>query len=259
MGNVSDLHNKAMECVDHAVMERRRGNEKRATEFFEQALKFELNAIDALDDQNGLSWSILHRSAGWLALDCDQPRLAKELANKALVGHPHPKIAEELRDLLKETINREIADAMQNSGDLCRNVTERGRFVLGDLANSSKSPGSRDSAFDELWRFDPAREKGSSVFNWGEQPEDMRTESQTRVFDVLRVIDEQPEDMWTESPERFSPTSEDSEPSQLLILAERSIASSVYRKLDLLLPLQRQAPHWHDGGSVSKFGLKVAV
>ena len=179
MGNVSDLHNKAMECVDHAVMERRRGNEKRATEFFEQALKFELNAIDALDDQNGLSWSILHRSAGWLALDCDQPRLAKELANKALVGHPHPKIAEELRDLLKETINREIADAMQNSGDLCRNVTQRGRFVLGDLANSSKSPGSaeshilnvndhiiksplreplRDSAFDEPLAF-------RSVFN----------------------------------------------------------------------------------------------
>lgn len=235
MGNVSDLHNKAMECVDHAVMERRRGNEKRATEFFEQALKFELNAIDALDDQNGLSWSILHRSAGWLALDCNQPHLAKELANKALVGNPHPKIAEELRDLLKETINREIADAMQDSGDLCRNVTERGRFVLGDLANSSKSPGSaeshilnvndyiiksplreplRDSAFDELWRFDPAREATLVVFKRGEQPEDMRTESPD---------------------------------------------SSVPQELDLLLPLQHQPSHWHDGGSVSKFGLKVAI
>ncbi len=103
MGNVSDLHNKAMECVDHAVMEGRRGNEKLATEFFEQALKFELTAIAELDDQNGLSWSILHRSAGWLALDCNQPRLAKELAHKALAGNPHPKVAEELRDLLKET------------------------------------------------------------------------------------------------------------------------------------------------------------
>ena len=101
-------------------------------------------------------------------------------------------------------------------------VTERGRFVLGDLANSSKSPGSaeshilnvndhiiksllreplRDSAFDELWRFDPAQETESSVFNWGEKPEDMQTESQTRVFDVLRVIDEQPEDMQTEKDE----------------------------------------------------------
>lgn len=246
MGNVSDLHNKAMECVDHAVMERRRGNEKRATEFFEQALKFELNAIDALDDQNGLSWSILHRSAGWLALDCDQPRLAKELAHKALVGNPHPKIAEELRDLLKETINREIAYAMQDWGALCRNVTERGRFVLGDLANSSKSPDSRDSAFDEPWRSDSAREAESSVFNRGEQLEDMWTESPPQQVSV--------------KPKKFSsPTSEDSEPSQLLILAELSIASSVYRKLDLLLPLQRQAPHWHDGGSVSKFGLKVAV
>ena len=303
MGKVSDLHNKAMECVDHAVMERRRGNEKRATEFFEQALKFELNAIDALDDQNGLSWSILHRSAGWLALDCNKPRLAEELARKALAGNPHPKIAEELRDLLKETINWEVAYAMQDketmfllyavSEGLCRyiddfsthfdfegsiedeiqtlvvagfleesdghlDVAERGRFVLGDLANPSKSPGSaefhilnvndhiiksplewlRDIAFDEPWRFDPARETESSVFNWGEQP---------------------PEDMQTESPERSSPTSEDSEPSQLLILAERSIASSAQQESERLLTSQHQAPHWHDGGSVSKFGLKVAV
>ena len=312
MGKVSDLHNKAMECVDHAVMERRRGNEKRATEFFEQALKFELNAIDALDDQNGLSWSILHRSAGWLALDCDKPRLAEELARKALAGNPHPKIAEELRDLLKETINWEAAYAMQDketmfllyavSEGLCRyiddfsthfdfegsiedeiqtlvvagfleendghlDVTERGRFVLGDLANPSKSPGLaeshiqnvndhiiksllreplRDIAFDELWRFDPARETESSVFNWGEQLEDMQTESPPQQVSV--------------KPKKFSsPASEDSEPSQRLILAERSIASSVYRESERLLTSQHQASHWHAGGSVSKFGLKVAV
>ena len=91
MGVVSNLHNKAMECVDYAVMERRRGNEKRATEFFEQALKFERTAIAELDDQNGLSWSILHRSAGWLALDCNRPHLAAKLARKALAGNPHPR------------------------------------------------------------------------------------------------------------------------------------------------------------------------
>ena len=123
MGDVSDLHNKAMECVDHAVMERRRGNEKRTTEFFEQALEFELTAIAELDDQNGLSGSILHRSAGWLALDCHRPRLAEELACKALAGNPHPKIAEELRDLLKETRGRMPQVMRQRCGrkgnDIC--------------------------------------------------------------------------------------------------------------------------------------------
>ena len=159
-------------------------------------------------------------------------------------------------------------------------VTERGRFVLGDLANSSKSPGSaeshilnvndhiiksplreplKDSAFDEPWRFDPAQETESSVFNWGEKPEDMQTESQTRVFDVLRVIDEQPEDMQIES-------SDSSVPQELeRLLSFRHLhqlrtaqRSSVPQELERLLPLQRQAPRRHYGESVSKFDSKFS-
>ena len=106
MSKVSDLHNKAMEFADRADMERRQSNEKRAAEFFEQALEFELAAIAELCDQDGLTWSVLHRSAGWLALDCNRPRLAEQLACKALAGNPHPEIAEELRDLLAETYAR---------------------------------------------------------------------------------------------------------------------------------------------------------
>ena len=74
--------------------------------FLEQALEFELAAIAELYDQDGLTWSVLHRSAGWLALDCNRPRLAEQLACKALAGDPHPEIAEELRDLLAETYAR---------------------------------------------------------------------------------------------------------------------------------------------------------
>lgn len=106
MSKVSDLHNKAMEFADLADLERRRSNEERAAEFLEQALEFELAAIAELYDQDGLTWSVLHRSAGWLALDCNRPRLAEQLACKALAGDPHPEIAEELRDLLEETYVR---------------------------------------------------------------------------------------------------------------------------------------------------------
>ncbi len=106
MSKVSDIHNKAMEFADLADLERRRSNEERAAEFLEQALEFELAAIAELYDQDGLTWSVLHRSAGWLALDCNRPRLAEQLACKALAGDPHPEIAEELRDLLAETYAR---------------------------------------------------------------------------------------------------------------------------------------------------------
>ena len=62
----------------------------------------ELKALDEITEPVEPTYSILHRSAGWLALDCNQPRLAEQLASKALAGDPHPKIAEELRDLMEQ-------------------------------------------------------------------------------------------------------------------------------------------------------------
>ena len=160
---------------------------------------------------------------------------------------------------IEEEIQTLVVAGFLEESDGHLDVTERGRFVLGDLANSSKSPDSRDSAFDELWRFDPAQETESSVFNWGEKPEDMQTESQTRVFDVLRVIDEQPEDMQTES-------SDSSVPQELKrLLSFRHLhqlrtaqRSSVPQELERFLPLQRQAPRRHYGESVSKFDSKFS-
>ena len=103
MGALAKFHNKAMEVAFFAEQERRRGNEKQAAELFEQALDLELKALDEITEPIEPRYSVLHRSAGWLALDCNKPRLAEQLACKALAGNPHPKIAEELRDLLAET------------------------------------------------------------------------------------------------------------------------------------------------------------
>ena len=106
MGALDKFHNKAMEAAFFAEQERRRGNEKRAAELFEQALELELKALEKITEPVEPTYSILHRSAGWLALDCNKPRLAEQLACKALAGEPYPKIAEELRDLLAETYAR---------------------------------------------------------------------------------------------------------------------------------------------------------
>ena len=100
MSGVRDYHDIAMEFADIGLRNRVRGNAERALAYFEQALDFELEAISELSDSDGLAWSILHRSAGTLALDCRRFRQAEQITTRALAGEPHPEIAEELRDLL---------------------------------------------------------------------------------------------------------------------------------------------------------------
>ena len=116
MSKVSDLHNKAMEFADRADMERRQSNEKRAAEFFEQALEFELAAIAELCDQDGLTWSVLHRSAGWLALDCNRPRLGRA------TGLQSPRWRSSSRDcrgIARSSGRNLYADAPQIKGHCC--------------------------------------------------------------------------------------------------------------------------------------------
>lgn len=102
MSPLDKLHDRAMEAAFLADLQRRRGNEEQAAKLFDEALAFELEAIAAMTTPVEPTWSILHRSAGWLALDCNQPRQAEQLAAKALASEPPPKIAEELRDLLEQ-------------------------------------------------------------------------------------------------------------------------------------------------------------
>ena len=103
MSTKNNPHNQAMDLVETAILERTRGNTERTNQLYAQALELELASIRELEERNDLAeptWSVLHRSAGWMAFNSNQPRLAEKLACKALAGDPHPEIAEELRDLL---------------------------------------------------------------------------------------------------------------------------------------------------------------
>ena len=102
MTTLDEYHDKAMEKSFFADLERRRGNEEEASQLFQQALELELKAIGEITEPIEPTFSVLHRSAGWLALDCKQPRLAEQLACKALAGNPPEKIADELRDLWQQ-------------------------------------------------------------------------------------------------------------------------------------------------------------
>ncbi len=93
-------HAQAMEAAFFADAARRQGNPEKAAELFAQALDWELRCLAEMKPTDGLRWSVLHRSAGWLALDCGQPRLAEKLACAALAGDPDPAMAGQLREVL---------------------------------------------------------------------------------------------------------------------------------------------------------------
>ena len=101
MSAVNDFHNRAMDLTEHALLARRRGDNEAALPRFEQALEYEVAAIDSMDEYIEPTFSVLHRSAGTLALDCNQLRRAEKLAATALAKDPPPEIAAELRDLLE--------------------------------------------------------------------------------------------------------------------------------------------------------------
>lgn len=102
MSAVNDFHNKAMEFTELALLARRRGDNQAALPLFEQALEAEVKAIESMDEYVEPTFSVLHRSAGTLALDCNQLRRAEQLATRALAHEPPPEIAAELRDLLEQ-------------------------------------------------------------------------------------------------------------------------------------------------------------
>ena len=105
MKDAKNPHNQAMDLVEAAIWERSQGNGEKTIRLYADALELELAAIGELDKQGERiepTWSILHRSAGWMAFNSRQFGLAERLAGKALAGNPHPEIAEELRDLLEQ-------------------------------------------------------------------------------------------------------------------------------------------------------------
>jgi addiction module HigA family antidote len=96
-----------MEFAERAFVVRVQGNIEESTKLFEKALENELAAISKLEAEGRVepTYSVLHRSAGTLALDCNQPRKAEQIATKALAQDPPQEIADELRELLHRILS----------------------------------------------------------------------------------------------------------------------------------------------------------
>ncbi len=122
MSKMLAYHRQAMDLIARATMPLgpEAADEARKHELFQQALQLELNAIEKLEKQiyHALSYSLVHRSAATLALDCGDARLAKRLVVKALVHDPPAEIEVELDDVLEQVkFGRHLERRGVESGD----------------------------------------------------------------------------------------------------------------------------------------------
>ena len=103
MSTPQELHRSAMDFAAQGFMAQMRSAPQDAVSLFEQALGLELAAIAELPELVEPTYSVLHRSAGWMAIHCRQFRQAEQLACRALAGNPPADVADELRDLLEQS------------------------------------------------------------------------------------------------------------------------------------------------------------
>ena len=100
---VEDIHRQAMSLAAQGFVAQMSSTPDSAVPLFAQALELELDAIRQLEAPVEPTWSVLHRSAGWMAVHCGQHDTAIRLATTALAGNPPADIADELRTLLVAT------------------------------------------------------------------------------------------------------------------------------------------------------------
>ena len=102
MNQLAALHDIAMEFVDEAFFAQKRGDETTAQLFYQKAYNLERTYALSIpkEESHQLSRSVFLRSAATLALDCQKPSEANELAQLALQDNPHPAIVPELQEVL---------------------------------------------------------------------------------------------------------------------------------------------------------------
>ena len=110
MPETSDYHARAMDLAFAANREQNHNDPATADQSFQLALINELAAITLLDQKTGAGTTTLLRSAGWLAIDCNFPELAMDLAQRGLDSEPPQYIRGELQTLLKHASSEADAD-----------------------------------------------------------------------------------------------------------------------------------------------------
>ena len=98
---INRKHDLAMDQADRARLAKQRGDHERSVSLFRSALEHELAAIAGFSGEVlQPTHAVLHGSAGWLAIDCDLPEKAIQLAEAGLAQDPSNEFRLELEMLL---------------------------------------------------------------------------------------------------------------------------------------------------------------
>jgi hypothetical protein len=130
MSKVRELHNKAMELAQKAIVLRHEGSLDEAEECSRKALEYETEAASLieLNESSEPTRSILYRSAASLALQAKEFTTAQRLLANGLLGYPTPDIEQELWNLIEQlNFERHLHDE-----DLVLSDAEIQFSVLGD-------------------------------------------------------------------------------------------------------------------------------
>ena len=102
--SIADLHRAAMEWFDIASEVATVSGCDAARNEYRNAFEFEAEAARRLAPRLDFepTRSVIHRSAAAIAIRSGDYPEAERLVTVALAGHPHPEIAEELRDMLAQ-------------------------------------------------------------------------------------------------------------------------------------------------------------
>ena len=101
MTSWGDVHSEAMDASDRAFKHRRRGEHDDAKREFRHAFELEREALNLMGEIEEPIYSTMYRSAATLALDCEEYRLAEQIASKALAGDPPEYLVRELREVVE--------------------------------------------------------------------------------------------------------------------------------------------------------------
>lgn len=96
-----DLHDEAMTVAGSALKHKRRGEHDDAKQLFKRAFELERDALARMDGVEEPIYSTMYRSCATLALDCEEYRLAEQIASKALAGDPPEYLVWELREVVE--------------------------------------------------------------------------------------------------------------------------------------------------------------
>lgn len=102
MTSWEDIHSEAMDLSDRALKHKRRGEHDDAKQLFKRAFELERDALARMDGVEEPIYSTMYRSCATLALDCEEYRLAEQIASKALAGDPPQYLIWELRDVVEK-------------------------------------------------------------------------------------------------------------------------------------------------------------